>query len=166
MKANLIKKILIAGLAIFGILGAEAYAQTGPTATVSVSANVKEACRFQVTGGYSMNINNDGTDIDPALGTPAADSVNLTYRCTNTTVPEFQIGTSGYATSHTGVPVTLNGPTDTMAATFDLTSAGAGSGMGVDKTATLTGNISATVIDAATPELYGATVTVDIRVQP
>ena len=65
MNAKLIKRILLAGLTLLGLFAAEAFAQVGPSATVTVSANVQAACRFQTTTG-SMTIANSGAVIDPA----------------------------------------------------------------------------------------------------
>jgi hypothetical protein len=162
-----IKYSVIALLGMVGLLSNAVYVQAaGPTATVAVSASVKTSCRFQVTSGYTMTIANSGTEIDPALGTAATGTTNLTYRCTTGTSPEFQIGGSGgYSAAPTGVVVGLTGPA-ALNASFDLTSEGAGGGMSVDKTATLTGTISATDVEAATPGSYSKNVTVDIQVAP
>lgn len=163
MRSRIYKQFLLAMLAILGVVGAEAFAQVGPTATVTVTAQVNAACRFQTTTG-SMTISNGGGVINPALGTNATGTTALTYRCTNGTAPLFQIDASGFAASHTGVAVTLNGSSTTLASTFDISGGGSGLGLGSggDRTATLTGNISAANIDAATPDTYTATVTVGI----
>lgn len=164
MSAKLMKNILIAGLALVGLISVEVSAQVGPQASVQVSAQVNAACRFQTTS-YNMTIANSGGIIDPALGTPASGNANLIYRCTNGTVPEFQIAGGGYSAAPPAANVTLNGltPPNTLAASISLVSGGAGGGMGVNRTAVVTGTISAGNIDAAPPDTYSATVLIDIQ---
>lgn len=164
MNMNLVRKLFLTGLALIGLVAFEVSAQVGPTATVAVSAQVNAACRFQTTS-YNMTIANTGSVIDPALGTPATGNVNLTYRCTNGTVPEFQIAGGGYSAAPAPANVTLNGviPGNTLAASISLTSGGAGGGMGADRTAGVTGTISAANIDGAAPDSYAANVLIDIQ---
>lgn len=162
---RIFKQFLLAMLALLGLIGAEAFAQVGPTANVTVTAQVVAACRFQTTTG-SMTIANSGAVIDPALGTQATGNTQLTYRCTNGTVPEFQIDGGGYAAAPTA-NVTLQGvvPANTLVAQIDITSQGAGGGMGANRTADIDGTISAAAIDAAAPDTYTKVVVIDIRAQ-
>ena len=166
MLSRIYKQFLMAMLAILGLVGADAFAQVGPQASVTVSAQVNAACRFQTTLTASMTIANTGVVIDPALGTQATGNTTLTYRCTNGTNPEFQIDGGGYSAGPSA-NVTLQGgvPANTLVASIQVTSGGAGGGMGVNRTAQIDGTISAAAIDAAAPDAYSQVVLIDIRAQ-
>ena len=165
MNAKLIKRILVAGLALVGLISVEAFAQVGPNATVTVSATVNASCRFQTTTG-NMTLANTGGVIDPALGTDATGNINLTYRCTNGSLPEFDIDASGILSDPKMRTVTLTGAGN-LDAEITVTGGGAGGGMGSggDRTATVGGVITAANIDNATPGNYSKNVVINIQAQ-
>ncbi|HXV12056.1 MAG TPA: hypothetical protein VD839_14750 [Burkholderiales bacterium] len=165
MNAKLIKRILIAGLALVGLVSVEAFAQVGPNATVTVSATVNASCRFQTLTG-SMTLANTGSVIDPALGTDATGNTTLTYRCTNGSLPEFDIDGSGTHADPKTRTVTLTGAGN-LDASITVTGGGAGLGMGAagNRTATVAGTITAANIDNATPGSYSKDVVINILAQ-
>ena len=166
MKANLIKRILAIGLALLGLVGAEAFAQA-TTATVTVNATVTKACRFQTSTATLVLQNDGGTLVDPSIATNATGSVPLTYRCTNGTAPLFDIDTSGTLTDPKVRVVTLTGA-GSLPTQITVAGSGNGTGMGSggDKTATVSGLINYTPdIESAAVGAYTKDVTITIQAQ-
>lgn len=151
MTKTWVKQILVVGLALMGFIAADAFAQA-TTATVTVNANVQKACRF-ITTTATMTIANSGAIIDPATTSDATGTVNLSYRCSNTTAPAFDIDSSGAPLDPKSRVVTLTGAGN-LPATITVTGGGPGTGMGSgqDKTATVDGLI------AYTPDIENAAV--------
>ena len=169
MKTNWIKQILLAGLALVGLMAGQAvFAQQYQSATLTVSASIPKACRFQVNTA-SLNIEHAATspDIDPAATVAASGSSNIAYRCQTGVLPQFDIGGTGTFSDPKGpVTVTLTGP-GSMDAGITVTGGGAGTGLGTgqDINATISGTIAVAQFQAAPVGSYSATVTIDISAQ-
>ena len=166
MNAKLIKRIVVAGLALIGLVGAEAFAQA-TTATVTVNAQVNAACRF-ITGTATLTLANSGGVIDPAVTSNATGNTTLTYRCTTGTLPEFDIDNSTTFADPKVRVVTLTSGANNLAAQITVAGTGAGSGMGGagNKTANVSGLINYTPdIENAAVGAYTKDVTVTIQAQ-
>lgn len=125
---------------------------------VTVNATVVPVCKF-ITRTGTIAIRNTGTsgsNIDPSSATTATGTVNVTYRCSNRTVPTFSIPATATLTCSacTGTP--------TMAATITSTNSGAGGGFTVNRTLRLTGSITQAVFQNARAGAYTGTMTVSV----
>jgi hypothetical protein len=166
---RIFKNILVGALALVGLLAGEAFAQA-TSATVTVSAVVPKACRFY-SSPAAMVIQHSGGLIDPVSVANATGTSTLSYRCTNTISPQFNIDsdiTWGSPKTRTvnlvGAVTAANLPADiTVTATGG---AGTGLGAGNDKTATIGGLITPANFGAAAPDTYSKTVTIDIQAIP
>jgi len=165
MSMRIFKNILVGALALLGFLAGGAFAQVGPTATITVNATVNATCRFQTITG-TMTIANSGGVIDPALGTNATGSIDLTYRCTTGTLPGFDIEGSTTFADPKIATVTLTGAGN-LDAQITVAGSGAGTGMGGagDKTATVSALITAANIDSAAVGAYSKNVLITIQAQ-
>lgn len=171
MKTNWIKRTLVAGLALLGLMAGQAVYAQANSATVTVNAVVPKACRFYLSGAATLTINIDPTD----LTGPATGNTALNYRCQNGLSPQFDLDTgSGYsgtlAVTKTGT-LTLVGP---AAATMDVNlsvtgDATPGSGLGNlpanDRSAVISGDIVVGQYGGAAPGTYTNTVDVWIEAQ-
>lgn len=169
MKTNWIKQTLLAGLALVGLMAGQAvYAQQYQSATLTVSASIPKACRFQVNTA-SLNIEHAATtpDIDPAATTPATGSSTIAYRCQTGVTPEFDIGGTGTPADPKSATVTLTGP-GSMDASITVTGGGAGTGLGLGNNidATIDGSIAVAQFSTAPVGSYSATVTIAISAAP
>jgi hypothetical protein len=169
MSMRIFKNILVGALALVGLLAGEAFAQA-TSATVAVSAVVPKACRFY-SSPAAMVIQHSGGLIDPTSGANATGSSTLSYRCTNTISPQFDIDTSGTFGSPKNANVNLVGAvtfTNLQASITVTATGGAGTGLGAgnDKTATIDGLITPANFGGAAPDSYSKTVTIDIQAVP
>ena len=163
MNTKLIKKFLVAGLALVALMAGEAFAQA-TTSVVTVNAQVNAACRF-ITGTATLTLANSGAVIDPATASDATGNVNLIYRCTSGTNPGFDIDNSTVFADPKSRVVTLTGAGN-LPATIRVTGGGPGSGMGGsgDKTAVVDGTIAYTPdIENAAVGAYTKDVTITIQ---
>lgn len=169
MNAKLIKRILIAALALVGILGGQAVYAQATSATVAVSAVVPKACRFY-SSPAPMVIDHGGSgQIDPTSAAPATGSTTLNYRCQTGVSPQFDIDTSGSFGSPKTVTVVLTDGTNNLSADITMTAtggAGTGLGGGQDKVGTISGAIAPANFQAAIASTYSKTVTIDIQAIP
>ena len=157
-------KVLVGVAALMGLFATNVFAQNN--ANVTVNANVPKVCRF-VTNTGSFTIDHGAGTIDQTSGSNATGGTTLTYRCSNTIVPQFNIdgGTFGSTASAT---VTLVAGANNMSATVDVAGGGAGTGLGggQDKTATVSGLIVPANFQNVNPANYSASVTVGIQATP
>jgi hypothetical protein len=169
VNTKLIKKVLLAGLALVGLLAGQAvYAQASQSAVLTVNAVVPKACRFYAPTA-TLTIEHATTPgfIDPADTGNATGSTTIAYRCQNTVLPAFDIGGTGTYTDPKGpATVTLAGP-GTMDAQITVTGGGAGTGLGAgnDINATIGGVIIPAQFSGALPGSYTVDVTIGIQAQ-
>jgi hypothetical protein len=171
MYTKLIKRILVAGLALVGLMAGQAvYAQT-TSATVAVSAVVPKACRFY-SSPAAMLIQHGGGVIDPLSAVNATGSSAIDYKCQTGVDPQFDIGNptvlSGtYASPKTRV-VPLAGASTNLNASITVTSGGTGTGLGAGQeiSATISGIIAPADFQTALADTYSATVTIAIQAVP
>ncbi len=170
MSTKIFKNILVGALALVGLLAGEAFAQA-TSSNITVSAVVPKACRFY-SSPAAMVIQHSGGLIDPTSAVNATGSSTLSYRCTNTVSPRFDIDTSGTYASPKTATVLLAGalvPANTVAADITVTATGgAGTGLGgsENKTATIGGLITPGNFGGAAPDSYSKTVTIAIEAIP
>ena len=169
MSTRIFKNILVGALALVGLLAGEAFAQA-TSATVAVSAVVPKACRFY-SSPAAMVIQHSGGLIDPTSGANATGSSTLSYRCTNTVSPQFDIDASSTFESPKTATVNLVGAVTAANLPADITvtaTGGAGTGLGgsENKTATISGLITPASFGGAAPDSYSKTVTIDIQAIP
>jgi len=170
MNAKLIKRILVAGLALVGLMAGQAvYAQT-TSAAVTVTATVSKACRFYSGGAPTLTIANSGGVIDPVLTGTATGTATLDYKCQSGVNPLFEIDQTSLYESPKNRTVNLVGGVTAanLAASITVTAtggAGTGLGAGQEKTATIRGDILDTDYQAAPPDTYTKSVTIYIQAQ-
>lgn len=170
MSMKLFKNILVGALALVGLLAGEAFAQA-TSSNITVSAVVPKACRFY-TAPAAMTIQHSGGLIDPTSLVNATGTSTLSYRCTNTVSPRFDIDASGTFATPKNATVLLAGalvPANTVAADITVTAtggAGSGLGAGQNKTATIDGLITPANFSGAAPDTYSKTVTIAIEAIP
>jgi hypothetical protein len=168
MNAKVIKKILLAGLALAGLMAGQAVHAQATSATVAVSAVVPKACRFY-SSPAPMVIEHGGGLIDPTSAVNATGSSTLNYRCMSGVSPQFDIDSSGTFASPKTVTVVLTDGTNNMNADITMTAtggAGSGLGAGQNKVGTISGLIAPADFQAAVPSTYSKTVTIDIQAIP
>ena len=168
MNAKLIKRILVAGLALVGLLAGQAVYAQATSATVDVSAVVPKACRFY-TASSSMTIEHGGGLIDPTSAVNATGSTTLNYRCMSGVSPRFDIDSSGTYASPKTVTVVLTDGTNNLSADITMTATGgAGTGLGPseNKVGTVSGLITPANFQGAVPSTYSKTVTIGIEAIP
>lgn len=168
MNAKLIKRILVAGLALVGLMAGQAVYAQATSATVAVSAVVPKACRFYSLAA-PMVIQHGGGLIDPTSGSNATGSSTINYRCMTGVSPQFDIDASGTPASPKTVTVVLTDGTNNMNADITMTAtggAGTGLGSGQDKVGTISGLITPAIFQVAVPSTYSKTVTIDITAIP
>jgi hypothetical protein len=169
MSTKIFRNILVGALALLGLFTGEAFAQA-TSANVTVSAVVPKACRFY-SSPAAMVIQHSGGLIDPVSVANAAGSSTLSYRCTNTVLPRFDIDTSGTFASPKTANVNLVGAVTlaNLQASITVTAtggAGTGLGAGQDRTATIDGSITPANFGGAAPDTYSKTVTIGIEAIP
>lgn len=154
MKANLIKKSLLAA-AVFAALGAGS-AQASDSVSVTVNATIVGVCKF-FTAAPVVNITNTGTgsNIDPSSATTATGDALITYRCSNGTTPVFVVPATATVTAGGGA---------SMTPTMTSTGGGAGTGMGnaEGKTLTVTGTILQAAFQNAAAGAYTGSISVSV----
>jgi hypothetical protein len=170
MSTKLIKRILVAGLALVGLMAGQAVYAQATSATVSVSAVVPKACRFY-SSPAAMVIQHGGGNIDPASGSNATGSSTIDYKCQTGVSQRFDIDSSGTYASPKSVSVNLVGAVTlaNLPANITVTAtggAGTGLGSGQEKTATIDGSITPANFGPAAPDSYSKTVTIDIEAIP
>jgi hypothetical protein len=169
MSMRIFKNILVGALALLGLLAGEAFAQA-TSANVTVSAVVPKACRFYTTPA-AMTIQHSGGLIDPTSVANATGTSTLSYRCTNTVSPRFDIDGSATFASPKTATVNLVGAVTLANLPADITvtatgGAGTGLGAGESKTATIGGLITPANFGGAAPDTYSKTVTIAIEAIP
>lgn len=164
---KLIKKILVAGLVLVGLMAGQAvYAQAQQSAVVTVNAVIPKACRFYAPTA-TLTIEHLATPgfIDPADTGNASGTTTIAYRCQSGVSPEFDIESSGSWGDPKGpVTVTLAGtPSGSMDAQLTVTGGGAGTGLGAGN------NIDATISGVIIPAEFSVapvgSYTVDVNIQ-
>jgi len=171
MKTNWIKQLLLAGLALVGLMAGQAVYAQASSATVAVSAVVPKACRFY-SSPAPMVIQHGGGVIDPLSGSNATGSSTLNYRCQTGVSPRFNIDSdAGGFASPKSVNVNLVGAVTLANLQANITvtaTGGAGTGLGgtEDKTATIDGFITPANFGVAAADTYSKTVTIDIEAIP
>ena len=153
MKTNHLKA-LVAALVLTSYAG---FASAAGNTTVQVKASVNAVCQFTATSMAAIDLG----AIDPSA-VPAAGVTNVgdvTYQCTNKTVPSVGIVSGG--TSLSDGATTPN----TIAYSFSLGTPGAGKGFGASSTAKVVGTatISQAAAQAAAAGAYTDTVTLSIN---
>lgn len=172
MKAKLIKRILVAGLTLMGVLAGQTVYAQAQSATIVVSAVVPKACRFY-SSPAAMVIQHGGGLIDPTSGINATGSSAIDYKCQSGVLPQFDIGQPTVLTGAPGDPKTASvnlvgvGTATLLPASITITGGGAGTGLGSGQeiSATIGGIITPANFQAALVDTYQETVTIMISAQ-
>jgi hypothetical protein len=123
--------VVAAAAVIFAVGGARA----AESVTVTVYATVLPVCKF-LTSAPVVNIADLGVGSSVGVGRPGPPmgSAEITYRCSNGTVPSFAIAAAAATTA--ACAACPEAPS--IVATFSLTDNGPGRGMGSGRDLTLT----------------------------
>lgn len=175
MKTNWIKQLLLAGLALVGLMAGQVVYAQSTSATINVSASIPKACRFW-TSPANMVIATSGSVINSWDPGPATGTSSINYRCHTGVSPLFDIGNPTTLSGTPANPKTvtvplaaaLGGPDLNADITVDATGAGggAGQGFGTDRTAAISGSILQADFSVAVPDNYSADVTIAISPAP
>lgn len=150
------QKLMVAGLCAAGLLASGA-ALAGDTNTLTVTASVTPACKFN-----SATSTLDFGALDPSLASNPTASSTTTYWCTKGSVAST---TPGDGLNHSGTSRQLKGPNASDLIPYSLSLTGGtqtGAGKSTPLTLTMNGGINNADYINATAGAYSDTVTLTI----